>query len=111
MNRFTSFRVDSTNLRYLDGIVGTCRKRGIKLLFSVSPTLKVVSNDEFLTWLHRYCKGKGVMLIDFSHDRQFIAYPDLFYDATHLNSKGADLFTKCIVSRLKPIIRERRSVY
>lgn len=51
------------------------------------------------------------MLIDFSHDRQFIAYPDLFYDATHLNSKGADLFTKCIVSRLKPIIRERRSVY
>ena len=43
------------------------------------------------------CRENDVKFIDFSESEDFIYKNNLFKDRTHLNSDGADLFTKILI--------------
>ena len=46
------------------------------------------------------CKRRGIEFIDKSRDKDFVCNDSYFKDGSHLNSIGADVFTKRLVSSL-----------
>ena len=54
----------------------------------------MIDKGNFQLWLKNFAKTHCLMLMDYADDSRFTNHPELFYDMTHLNSNGADLFTK-----------------
>ena len=87
-------------LSYLDQIIEICQHNKIQLVLCVSPSLSYSlygTND----WMMKYAHDKGVKAQDFTGDTTYVDHSDLFYDATHLNDRGAQLFTSNFIKTLK----------
>lgn len=94
------FKADSVDMKYLNSIVGACKNRHIDLLICSSPCLRV-DGGNFHQFMKDYCSKKGLRYLDWNGDTTYINHPELFYDMSHLNSIGADMFTKELVSKIK----------
>ena len=94
------FQPHSVCLSYLDQIIETCKQKNIQLILCESPSLNYSlhgTND----WMMKYAHDKGVKALDFTGDTTYVDHPDLFYDGTHLNDKGARMFTKKFISAIQ----------
>lgn len=98
--------IDKENLYYLDNIVHKCKEEKINLFFSISPSLIVANHSDYISWIHSYSKKNDVELIDLSHDQRFLKNTFLFHDYTHLNCKGAVLFSQIIVDHIRQSMKK-----
>lgn len=94
------FEMDSLDMKYLNTIVDICEKRHIDLVVCSSPSLHV-DGGNFHPFLNEYCEERGLLYLDWNGDTAYINHPELFYDVSHLNTIGADMFTKELVSKIK----------
>lgn len=93
------FKVDSTEYMHLMNIVNACRNNNIELLLVQSPR----GNDdtEFDTWIDQFAKKNNLSLMSENRNIYYKNHPEFFRDINHLNSDGADVFSKRICSFLK----------
>ena len=94
------FNPHSKCLAYLDDIVKICNEKNIRLILTVSPSLsysKHGTND----WMKAYGEQQHVQTLDFTGDTTYVDHPHLFFDATHLNDRGAKKFTGKFVTELQ----------
>ena len=56
----------------------------------------------------RLCAERGIALLDFSNDPKYLHNDDYFVDGAHLNARGADEFTRDLVSMLKGALDNRQ---
>lgn len=54
----------------------------------------------YADWMTEYGKRHKIKTLDFKGDTTYVDNPELFYDATHLNNKGAHLFTNSFILKL-----------
>ena len=94
-----SFQPHTKCLEYLDDIVKTCQEKNIKLILCVSPSLSY-SMHGMNDWMKAYGKQQHVQTLDFTGDTTYVDHPNLFFDATHLNDKGARIFTGKFLAKL-----------
>lgn len=94
-------KIDKRCLCYLEKIRKACQKHHISLILTYSPTLVVCKSGGEEEWLKEYSKQTGLTFYAFGKDKTFYEHPEYFYDPTHLNAKGATVFTKEFVKRLK----------
>ena len=95
------FQPHATCVKYLDGIVSTCKEKGIRLVLCASPSL-VYNKSGVHKWMAEYGRKHGIETMNYSNDSTYYAHPELFFDATHLNDNGARLFTGNFIEQLKP---------
>ncbi len=93
-----NFSVDPKELNHLDSIVSTCKNYGVELIFIQSP--QALDNINFDSWIIDYSNKHGIKLLQENNDCLYYDNPGLFYDGSHLNAEGADIFTKRIVEYL-----------
>lgn len=86
---FDTFAVDSLQLRCLDRVVALCRDRGILPVIVISPNYEVC--PQFNKWMSDYCSRHSLPLFDYT-DVHFDEV--LYHDASHLNSDGAERFSR-----------------
>lgn len=93
--------VDSNRLAKLDGIVEMCKSRKVNLLITYAPTLRLTKQNGCSQWLHSYCSTRSIPCYDYSWEKRYYLHPKLFKDEVHLNSKGAEIFTRefCVIIR------------
>lgn len=90
---------DPDKLAALADLVALCRRHHIRLLFVVSPCWQ--SNlQPAVSVLRDFAARHHVPLIDRLDDPLF-ADSTLFYDNLHLNARGAELFTRTLIPRLR----------
>lgn len=96
----TSIETDSLKLYYLEELIKEAKEKGTQVVLVVSPT-----------WMGGYLAAdaySGIRTLSERYGVQFIEYidsnicdnPDYFEDSSHLNDKGARLFSEDLVSRL-----------
>lgn len=93
--------LDSLALDVLRDFIFTCNANNIKLVVCCSPILEdyhLISEE-----LQHLFTDLNVTFFDYSNDQRFINHIDMFGDYVHLNSTGADIYTKLIVNDLKTI--------
>jgi hypothetical protein len=101
--------VDESNIFYLNKIRDLCAHNGINFIIYSSPLYKkkyIANNQiELHTALINYVTKNKIKYFNFMLDKRY-EYDSLFYDETHLNSIGTDLFTAQLSDSLKNILKK-----
>lgn len=103
----TDFRSDNIKdytpspicIQLLDNIVSLSRKNNIRLILMISPV--VDDWTPFANCVHRYANKKNIEFYDFSQKKGISDNMYFFKDYHHLNSRGAETFTKEVIKTIK----------
>lgn len=99
---------DKKLITLFDKFLVECRKMGIKVIVIYSPEYiegrKFVKNrDEIIGLYTDIAKKHDITFLDYSSDS--ICYNrDYFYNSTHLNAAGSELFSRKLAKDLKPFM-------
>lgn len=88
--------IDSSKLYRFKETFENAKTKGVKIVLVNSPKYVIDTNAYMTDTVANLCQWLGASFIDCS--RLYIHHPEYFNDATHLNSMGADLYTKYIIS-------------
>lgn len=102
-NGIKEVKLDIEKLIVYEKTLGRCRKKGVTLTIFVSPSY-IAKGQQYIgavDKLSEIANKYGYKLKDYSSDHRFMSDKTLFKDASHLNDKGARLYTEMIISELK----------
>lgn len=91
-----SYKIDSLKMMYLNKFVNSASQNNIKIVFVVSP-IWYGQNRHVLEPIKELCDANNISLYDYSNDINYVHQNRLFKDGKHLNSSGADMFTREII--------------
>lgn len=91
---------DPEKLKLMERFIDECQRRGIELVFVVSPYFSNDMGDQCGA-LRRMVSGGKALLLDHFNDSLYMKDSTLYWDASHLNDKGAGMFTRTIVNEIK----------
>ena len=106
-NTVREFRVNPDMLAAFDSIVVRCRNRGIRCVIVAPPlpdglAVNAAQADYFsayLRWLDQYARMPGVEIVE-----SIALPPECFFDITHVNPAGAELFSRHVWAHLSPSV-------
>lgn len=95
----------AARLATLNTIIDRCQERGIELILIYPPLYyNRQGESKAATSVRKLCAERRVTVIDNSADSYFLQHPELFYDNTHLNINGAEIFSRQKAFELKQIL-------
>lgn len=92
------YEFDSEKIKFIHKFIDLAE--GSKLYFVVSPVWYGM-NTEKIAPIRNLCQKQGIPFLDFSNDPKYVHNSELFQNGTHLNSKGADEFTRDLIQVIK----------
>ncbi len=94
--------ISEKNARYLQKIIDLCRERKIELLLVKTPNNETTEQRKLFNTARQTAEKNGVRFINFNDHYDAIGLDTStdFYDATHLNYKGAEKFSKYFAEML-----------
>lgn len=94
--------LDFNKVAEIVSFINSCLNAGIDLKIVVSPSFFSYEKGNSYEELIAYLKDKfPVEVYSFQNDPFFTSHPELFKDVNHLNSTGANIFTKRILGIIK----------
>ena len=94
------FIFDSLKINYLAKFIHEIGES--QIIFVYSPTWNGL-DSLWLQPIKELCAKNNIPFFDYSNDPEFVNNKNLFKDGSHLNAKGADIFTTKFVNDLKKI--------
>ena len=91
--------VDPIKVEYIRKIASE-RKQGCRMIFVLSPCYSY-PHPEFVSTIERIAHGNGVEFTNYSEDKRFLGNGKLCSDGSHLNVKGALMFSKILAGDIK----------
>lgn len=98
------FVLDTLKLKYLVKFVKETKDCGVNLIFVASPTWYGTDKKEYKS-IKDICQQYHIPFYDYSNSINYVHHDEMFKDGVHLNSHGADKFTKDICNLLKYSIK------
>ncbi|MCF7560800.1 hypothetical protein L3X39_09130 [Sabulilitoribacter multivorans] len=98
--------IDDIFVNTLVDFIEEAQAKKIKVVFVTSPNLilRDITKNESLLKIKEIAKSKEVIFIDFLNSPNYLNKYNLFHDASHLNDKGAKLFTSSVSKIIKSSI-------
>ena len=96
------FDIDSLKLSYMQKVIEICQNNDIPLILIMSPWFNYGNSLVAYEPAFRLCESYSIPVINCINEPTICHNPDLFQDISHLNSRGASVFTKSII----PVIKE-----
>ncbi|KFF04818.1 hypothetical protein [Flavobacterium reichenbachii] len=101
-------KLNKQHIQLLETFIKECKELEINLILVYTPEYKegqdfVANRKEVIDVYNKFSKKYNLKFYDYSND-EICLDKTLFYNASHLNSKGAEMFTKKFASVLKSII-------
>jgi len=93
--------IDGNKLKIINEICSVCEKKGIKLILIQSPLYMILKDSMSAKIIQEIAFRRKAKFWNYANNSTFISNPSLFYDIRHLNNKGAELFTRDIIRRMK----------
>lgn len=86
----------------LQDIINTCKSNNIKLFIFTPPTYcKFTSVPMTINTLQEICSKNDIPYFNDVNDDNFMMHVDWFYDTSHLNKYGAEIYSKILAGRIK----------
>lgn len=96
------FNLSLELINEVDKFIVTAKENGVNVVLVVSPTFKKI-DDRFYVVLEQLKQKHNIGLLDYSRNNLFLDNIEYFHDSEHLNSKGAEYFTKKLCEDIKDI--------
>ena len=93
-------KCDPLKLYYMEELIKDCQRRGIHLVFVVSPEYFYYNAISYAP-LISLCQQYNVPFIDRSADEQFVGHNDFFMDSLHMNYWGATKWSEFIANYIQ----------
>jgi hypothetical protein len=93
------FQPDPVKERHLRHVAQLCRDHAVRLVLVLSP--RRVHNADQEAWVYAFCREHNLQLINELHVPEYYTGEKLFHDESHLNGRGATLFSQRIAHHLK----------
>lgn len=93
-----NIQFDSLKIYYLNKFIDATD--GVKLIFTVSPMWYGTAPEQ-LSPIKEICQKRNIPFLDFSNNTKYVHNYNLFKDGSHLNSKGADEFTRDMINEIR----------
>ena len=106
VNEHKDVHFDPLKLAYLKDLIIQSKEDKVRLVFTASPIYRPQSDREYMP-LKNLCCEYGVPFINHYCDSVYSENPTFFVDASHLNIRGAELFTTLVVSEIKDTIQKK----
>lgn len=103
----TNWPVHTSGISLLDEIITLCKKNHIKLIFTYSPVYQLkdeVVNEEFFPTVERIRAENEIPFLNYRH-LPMNGDHLIFRDEHHLNTKGADIYSRLLAADLKTFAR------
>jgi hypothetical protein len=99
-------KVDSLKLSYMVQLINDTKLDGVQLFFAISPAYGVLENKFNSEYAPAFelCEKYDVPLMDYSKCSAYTGKNELFQDKTHLNHKGAVLYTQMMTRKINEFI-------
>jgi hypothetical protein len=99
-------KIDTVFVNKLKNFINTSLAAKTKLVFIVSPVIYKSSLDENKSFslIKKISKFYNIPMLNYHNDSSFIGKNILFKDLSHLNNKGAEVFTKKVAHDLKSLL-------
>lgn len=101
---------DKYKIGLLEEMIRTCNEAGIRLIFVYSPTWHLVSVNAYDSLVAAMCNENHIEYLNLSNHHEFLKNPGYFYDRTHLNDKGARVFTSMLINEIEILENQSGSV-
>lgn len=100
-----TFSYDDSSLELFDAFLKEVTDEGIKVLFVYTPlyigaTYKMTNLDEMRTFYQRIADKYSIPILDYSY-MDICSDTAYFYNAMHLNRKGAEIFSDSLANDIK----------
>lgn len=93
---------DTNKLEYIKRFIALCKKNNIDLIITNSPNYrKFECEQKWVSKLQKIASDNGIIYLNHESDPYYLAHPEFFYDAFHLNRKGTLRYTSEIASEIK----------
>ena len=93
---------DSLKIAYLMKFIN--ESKDTKLIFTISPSWNGMDEKPFDT-IKFLCKERNIPLINYSNHSKYVHHNEFFADGAHLNQRGAEEYSKDIVTELRKYMR------
>jgi hypothetical protein len=95
------FVIDSVKLNTFESFIKDCKANKIKLYLISSPYFYTsIHPDPYIIKGKEIAKKYGIVFFDYSQDSTFMKDGSLFFNVTHLNDKGAQVFSELVTDRI-----------
>lgn len=98
--------VDSQKIEFINRFISLCKKKGVALVFVVSPKFTKV-DKEYYDVFRSLAEENGIPFLDYHTIGLYQDHPEYFKDQVHLWNNGAKLFTTHFSKDLKMIVGYR----
>jgi len=95
-----NIEIDYYKIGLLKDMILTCKRENIRLIFVYSPTWHIVAPNNYSSVLSELCNENRIEYLNLSNHPDFLTNPGYFYDRTHLNDRGAIVFTKLLIKEI-----------
>ena len=95
--------VNPGQLQKIEYIFKKLKTKGISIIVAISPTFYDYTGGKDMTYniWDSICQKHHIPIIDDSDVSYFSSHPEWFKDINHLNSDGADEYTRFFINQLK----------
>lgn len=95
--------VDEYKLNVYEKTLSRCKENDVDITIFISPSYSIKGRayKEAVVQLAEVANRYGYELMDFSSDERFMCDSTLFKDASHLNDRGARMYTSIVAEALK----------
>lgn len=93
------FQPEPAKERHLRNVVQLCRDHSVRLVLVLSPRREHDVDQE--AWVCAFCREHNLQLINELHVAEYYTEERLFHDESHLNGRGATLFSQRVAHQLK----------
>ena len=97
-NKSKNVVVDKQKLDYIAEFINDTKD--IRKVFVFSPIWYGL-DEETKIYVREICEEEKIPIVDFSNDSKYVHSNQFFSDGSHLNSRGADEFTKDLIKYIK----------
>jgi hypothetical protein len=93
--------VDSNKVNALKDFIAFSKKSGAKIFVVCSPVFQKFNMRQEIAICEQICAAENIPFLNFSRDTFFLNNKSFFQDDVHLNHKGAQMFSKMVVTKVK----------
>lgn len=91
--------IDKQSINRFKYVLDLCKKNNIPIIVVVSPYYGIMYKEtRSMEIMKNICKENNLPFLNYSQSAYFLQHPEYFRDVNHLNHKGAEVYTKMIIT-------------
>lgn len=96
------YKIDSVKLQYFEKFIEDCKKANTRLYVMLSPVyIRYDQTPVSLLAIRKICQDHNIPFYDYSKSTEFLTNPSLFQNRSHMNDKGATIYSEKVAKEIK----------